>query len=161
MMNYVNLFWLFGHPEVYILILPAFGVYSEVISAFSSKELYGYVSLVLATMAIASSLLHRLGAPLLHDGAERQHECGLWHRHHDDRHSDRREGLRLDLDHVSGRSALHPVDAVLYRLHDDLCAWRFHRHHPGHAAARLHGAQHASSWWRISTTCSSRACSTA
>jgi cytochrome o ubiquinol oxidase subunit 1 len=53
MMNYANLFWLFGHPEVYILILPAFGVYSEVISAFSSKELYGYTSLVLATMAIA------------------------------------------------------------------------------------------------------------
>ena len=52
MMIYANLFWLFGHPEVYILILPAFGVYSEVISAFSSKELYGYVSLVLATMAI-------------------------------------------------------------------------------------------------------------
>ena len=53
MMNYVNLFWLFGHPEVYILILPAFGVYSEVISAFSSKELYGYASLVIATSAIA------------------------------------------------------------------------------------------------------------
>ena len=53
MMNYVNLFWLFGHPEVYILILPAFGVYSEVISAFSLKELYGYTSLVIATMAIA------------------------------------------------------------------------------------------------------------
>ena len=52
-MNYANLFWLFGHPEVYILILPAFGVYSEVVSTFSSKELYGYVSLVLATMAIA------------------------------------------------------------------------------------------------------------
>ena len=53
MMNYANLFWLFGHPEVYILILPAFGVYSEVVSTFSSKELYGYTSLVLATMAIA------------------------------------------------------------------------------------------------------------
>ena len=53
MMNYVNLFWLFGHPEVYIVVLPAFGVYSEVISAFSSKELYGYKSLVIATMAIA------------------------------------------------------------------------------------------------------------
>lgn len=53
MMNYVNLFWLFGHPEIYILILPAFGVYSEVVSAFSSKELYGYISLVVATMAIA------------------------------------------------------------------------------------------------------------
>ncbi len=53
MMNYVNLFWLFGHPEVYIVVLPSFGVYSEVISAFSSKELYGYKSLVIATMAIA------------------------------------------------------------------------------------------------------------
>ena len=52
-MNYANLFWLFGHPEVYILILPAFGVYSEVISTFSSKRLYGYTSLVYATMTIA------------------------------------------------------------------------------------------------------------
>ena len=53
MMNYANLFWLFGHPEVYILILPAFGVYSEVFSTFSGKTLYGYVSLVIATMSIA------------------------------------------------------------------------------------------------------------
>ncbi len=53
MMNYANLFWLFGHPEVYILILPAFGVYSEVFATFSSKKLYGYTSLVCATMAIA------------------------------------------------------------------------------------------------------------
>jgi cytochrome o ubiquinol oxidase subunit 1 len=53
MMNYANLFWLFGHPEVYILILPAFGVYSEVFSTYSGKTLYGYGSLVLATMAIA------------------------------------------------------------------------------------------------------------
>jgi cytochrome o ubiquinol oxidase subunit 1 len=53
MMNYANLFWLFGHPEVYILILPAFGIYSEVVSTFSTKRLYGYVSLVAATMVIA------------------------------------------------------------------------------------------------------------
>lgn len=53
MMNYANLFWLFGHPEVYILILPAFGVYSEVFSTFSSKRLYGYTALVYATMTIA------------------------------------------------------------------------------------------------------------
>lgn len=53
MMNYANLFWLFGHPEVYILILPAFGIWSEVISTFSGKRLYGYSSLVFATMAIA------------------------------------------------------------------------------------------------------------
>ncbi|MGZ9811608.1 cbb3-type cytochrome c oxidase subunit I [Pseudoroseicyclus sp. H15] len=53
MMNYANLFWLFGHPEVYILILPAFGIYSEVFTTFSGKTLYGYGSLVIATMAIA------------------------------------------------------------------------------------------------------------
>ncbi|MGH8414465.1 MAG: cbb3-type cytochrome c oxidase subunit I, partial [Gammaproteobacteria bacterium] len=53
MMHFANLFWLFGHPEVYILILPAFGVYSEVISTFSGKALFGYRSLVMATMCIA------------------------------------------------------------------------------------------------------------
>ncbi|WEN13946.1 cbb3-type cytochrome c oxidase subunit I [Rhodanobacter sp. AS-Z3] len=53
MMNFANLFWLFGHPEVYILILPAFGVYSEVVSTFSGKALFGYRSLVMATMTIA------------------------------------------------------------------------------------------------------------
>ncbi|WP_188350039.1 cbb3-type cytochrome c oxidase subunit I, partial [Staphylococcus aureus] len=44
--------WAWGHPEVYILVLPAFGVYSEVVSTFSSKPLFGYRSMVLATMAI-------------------------------------------------------------------------------------------------------------
>lgn len=52
MMNYINLFWLWGHPEVYILILPAFGVFSELVATFSQKRLFGYISLVLATMAI-------------------------------------------------------------------------------------------------------------
>ncbi|MGH7042665.1 MAG: cbb3-type cytochrome c oxidase subunit I [Acetobacteraceae bacterium] len=52
-MHFVNLFWMFGHPEVYILILPSFGIFSEVISTFSGKMLYGYRSLVMATMAIA------------------------------------------------------------------------------------------------------------
>ena len=53
MMNYANIFWMFGHPEVYILVLPAYGVWSEVASTFSAKTLYGYTSLVIATMAIA------------------------------------------------------------------------------------------------------------
>jgi cytochrome o ubiquinol oxidase subunit 1 len=52
MMLYVNLFWAWGHPEVYILILPAFGIFSEVIATFSGKELFGYRSMVLATLAI-------------------------------------------------------------------------------------------------------------
>ena len=53
MMNYANIFWMFGHPEVYILVLPAYGVWSEVSATFSAKTLYGYPSLVIATMAIA------------------------------------------------------------------------------------------------------------
>jgi len=53
MMNYINIFWLWGHPEVYILVLPAFGVFSEVVAIFSQKRLFAYLSLVFATMAIA------------------------------------------------------------------------------------------------------------
>jgi cytochrome o ubiquinol oxidase subunit I len=51
-MMYVNLFWAWGHPEVYILILPMFGVYSEVIATFSGKGLFSYRSMVLATLGI-------------------------------------------------------------------------------------------------------------
>ena len=51
-MNYVSLFWIWGHPEVYILILPAFGIYSEVVATFSGRRLFGYESLVYSTAAI-------------------------------------------------------------------------------------------------------------
>ncbi|RQM76632.1 cbb3-type cytochrome c oxidase subunit I, partial [Coxiella burnetii] len=52
MMMYINLIWAWGHPEVYILILPAFGVFSEVVATFSQKKLFGYVTMVYATFAI-------------------------------------------------------------------------------------------------------------
>jgi len=52
MMMFMNLIWAWGHPEVYILVLPAFGIFSEVISTFSGKPLFGYRSMVIATMAI-------------------------------------------------------------------------------------------------------------
>ncbi|MBZ9921718.1 MULTISPECIES: cytochrome o ubiquinol oxidase subunit I [unclassified Mesorhizobium] len=51
-MMFVNLIWAWGHPEVYILVLPAFGIYSEIFSTFSSKPLFGYRSMVAATMFI-------------------------------------------------------------------------------------------------------------
>ena len=51
-MMYVNLIWIWGHPEVYILILPAFGIFSEVTSTFSGKRLFGYTSMVYATVVI-------------------------------------------------------------------------------------------------------------
>src|SRR5579864_9069081 len=51
-MMFQNLIWAWGHPEVYILVLPAFGIFSEVVSTFSGKPLFGYRSMVAATMAI-------------------------------------------------------------------------------------------------------------
>jgi cytochrome o ubiquinol oxidase subunit 1 len=51
-MMYVNLIWVWGHPEVYVLILPAFGAFSEIIATFSGKPLFGYKSMVYATSSI-------------------------------------------------------------------------------------------------------------
>ncbi len=51
-MMYVNLIWIWGHPEVYILVLPAFGIYSEIVATFSKKALFGYTTMVWATVAI-------------------------------------------------------------------------------------------------------------
>ncbi|MFD0590490.1 cbb3-type cytochrome c oxidase subunit I [Paenibacillus sp. GCM10027627] len=52
-MMYINLIWMWGHPEVYIVVLPAFGIFSEVVAAFSKKKLFGYKSMVFALMSIS------------------------------------------------------------------------------------------------------------
>lgn len=51
-MMYVNLIWMWGHPEVYILVLPSFGIFSEVVATFSQKKIFGYVSMVAAAIAV-------------------------------------------------------------------------------------------------------------
>ena len=51
-MMYVNLIWIWGHPEVYILIIPCFGVFSEIVSTFSRKPIFGYKTMVWATACI-------------------------------------------------------------------------------------------------------------
>lgn len=51
-MLYVNLIWMWGHPEVYILVIPSFGIFSEVVSVFSGKRIFGYVSMVCAAICI-------------------------------------------------------------------------------------------------------------
>jgi len=52
-MMWVNLFWIWGHPEVYIVILPAFGIFSDIISTFSGKRLFGYSAMVYSMLAIS------------------------------------------------------------------------------------------------------------
>ncbi len=115
-MMFMNLIWAWGHPEVYILVLPAFGIFSEVFSTFSGKPLFGYRSMVAATMANLHPLLHGLAAPLLHHGRGRRRQRDLRHRHHDHRRAHGREDLQLAVHDVqrprrlrarrcSGRSA--------------------------------------------------------
>ncbi|MED0738302.1 cytochrome aa3 quinol oxidase subunit I [Aneurinibacillus thermoaerophilus] len=52
-MMYINLIWIWGHPEVYIVVLPAFGIFSEIVSTFSRKPIFGYTSMVFAMMIIS------------------------------------------------------------------------------------------------------------
>ena len=106
-MLYMNLIWIWGHPEVYILVLPAFGIYSEVVSTFSGKPLFGYRSMVFATLAICilsfTVWLHHfftMGA-----GAERQR--GVRNREHADRDPDWREDLQLAVHDVRRPGPVH------------------------------------------------------
>ena len=58
-----HLFWFFGHPEVYIVALPFFGIVTEVIPVFARKPLFGYKGMVFATLAIARAVGGGVGAP--------------------------------------------------------------------------------------------------
>ena len=108
-MMYVNLFWAWGHPEVYILILPAFGIFSEVVATFSGKALFSYRSMVLGDAGDLHPLFHGLAASFFHDGGGRRRQRVLRHHVVDHRGADRRQSLQLAVhdvprpDRVSGR----------------------------------------------------------
>ncbi len=94
-----HLFWFFGHPEVYIIALPFFGIASEIIPTFCRKPIFGYKGLVFATMAIAT-LSVAVGSPHV------RNRFGVFTvlclDHHVDRSSHRCEVFQLDRDHVAG-----------------------------------------------------------
>ena len=115
-----HLFWLFGHPEVYILILPAMGIVSEILPVFARKPLFGYQFVVFSGIAIGfigfGVWAHHMFAVGL--GTGREHR--VRHLDADHRGSDGREDLQLARDAVEGRHPVHDADAVLGRVHRDV-----------------------------------------
>ena len=141
MMMFMNLIWVWGHPEVYILILPAFGVFSEVVATFSRKPLFGYRSMVLATMAICVVSFMVWLHHFFTMGAGANVNADLRHRVDGHRGPDGREDLQLAVHHVRRPDRLRDADALVDRFHGDLRHRRPDRRLAGGSARGFHGAQ--------------------
>ena len=130
-MMYVNLFWMWGHPEVYILVLPAFGVYSEVSATFSGKPLFGYRSMVAATMVICVLSMMVWLHHFFTMGASASVNAVFGIASMIIGGADRRENLQLAVHDVRRACPVHGPGALDHRLHGDVRAGR-----PDRRAAR-------------------------
>ncbi len=109
-----HLFWFFGHPEVYIVALPFFGIISEIIPVFSRKPMFGYKGLVAATIGIAALSMSVWAHHMFATGQVLLPFFSLPVVPH--RGADRREVLQLDRHHVEGPDHLRDADAFRRRL---------------------------------------------
>ena len=132
-----HFFWIFGHPEVYVLMLPGFGFASEIIPVFSRKTMFGYSAMVGATVAIGFLGVGRVGPPHVHHRDVVDGEHVLHDRHHGRRRADGDQDLQLDRDDVGRQDPLRHADAVLHRVPLPVPDRRPDRHHAGRGAIRL------------------------
>ncbi len=137
-----HLFWFFGHPEVYIFVLPAFGVFSEVIPVFARKPIFGYKAIAAATAAIAFLGMlvwahHMFATPERDRRARVLHAVELRHRG-----ADGREDLQLDRDAVARHDRVPRRAALRRRRHRHVPDRRHHRHLPRRLPGRLAADRH-------------------
>ena len=131
-----HLFWFFGHPEVYIIALPFFGIMSEVFPVFSRKPIFGYTRLVYATLGDRRAVGRGVGAP--HVRHRRRAAAVLLLHDVPDRGADRAQVLQLDRHDVEGPVDVRDADAVRRRLPGHLPVRRADRRHPGRPPLDFH-----------------------